>query len=57
LFIRSGFERELTEATTYDRLMALLRGSLSPDELARLLAEGAALTPEAAIALALADAP
>jgi tetratricopeptide (TPR) repeat protein len=52
-FRRHGFEREFTERTTYDRLIALLRGALSPDELDRLLAEGAALTPEAAIALAL----
>ena len=33
--------------------MALLRDGLAPDELERLLAEGAALTPEAAVALAL----
>ncbi len=52
-FARLGFPRELTEATTRDRLIALLRESLAPDELARLIAEGAALTPEDAIALAL----
>ena len=52
-FARYGFPREFTETTTHDRLMALLRESLAPDELARLIAEGAALTPEAAIALAL----
>ncbi|HLY02154.1 MAG TPA: adenylate/guanylate cyclase domain-containing protein [Candidatus Cybelea sp.] len=52
-FARHGFPRELTEATTHDRLTALLPERLSPDELARLSAEGAALTPEAAIALAL----
>ena len=50
---RHGFEREFTETTTHDRLTALLREGLAPDELARLTAEGAALTPEAAIALAL----
>jgi len=50
---RQGFEREFTERGTYDRLAALLRERLSPCELARLTAEGAALTPEAAIALAL----
>jgi hypothetical protein len=50
---RHGFEREFTEKTTHDRLTALLREGLTPDELARLSAEGAALTPEAAIALAL----
>jgi predicted ATPase/class 3 adenylate cyclase len=52
---RQGFEREFTETATYDRLTALLREGLSPGELARLLAEGAALTPDAAIALALED--
>jgi predicted ATPase/class 3 adenylate cyclase len=50
---RPGFEREFTETTTYNRLTALLRDGLSPDELARLTAEGAALAPEAAIAVAL----
>ncbi len=50
---RYGFKREFTETITYDRLTALLREGLSPDELARLGAEGAALAPEAAIALAL----
>ena len=52
-FGRHGFEREFTETTTHDRLTAILREGLKPDELARLTAEGAALTPEAAIALAL----
>ena len=52
---RHGYEREFTETTTHDRLTALLRDGLAPDELARLSAEGAALTPEAAIALALAE--
>lgn len=33
--------------------MTLLRDGLGSDELARLLCEGAALTPEAAVALAL----
>jgi predicted ATPase len=55
LFHRGGIERETTEAKSYDRLMALLRERLSPDDLARLLAEGASLTTEAALALALAD--
>jgi tetratricopeptide (TPR) repeat protein len=50
---QQGFEREFTESTTYNRLTALLRDGLSADELARLTTEGAALTPEAAIALAL----
>jgi predicted ATPase/class 3 adenylate cyclase len=50
---RRYFERELTERMTHDRLTALLRDQLAPDDLARLLAEGEKLTPEAAIALAL----
>jgi predicted ATPase/class 3 adenylate cyclase len=50
---RHGFVREFTETTTFDRLMALLRDGLAPDELERLLADGAALAPEDAIALAL----
>ncbi len=50
---RHGFEREFTETTTYNRLITLLRETFQPDELARLLAEGAALTPEAAIERAL----
>lgn len=52
---RHGFRRSFTETTTYDRVTALLRKALAPDDLARLTAEGAALTPEAAIALALAE--
>ncbi len=52
-FQRHGFVREYTETTTYKRLTALLSEGLAPDELARLTAEGAALTPEDAIALAL----
>ncbi len=52
-FARHGFEREFTEATTHSRLAALLREGLMAEELVRLSAEGAALTPEAAIALAL----
>ena len=50
---RHGYPREFTETTTHDRLTALLREGLAPDELAQLSAEGAALTPETAIALAL----
>jgi hypothetical protein len=48
-----GFEREYTERTTHDRLAALLGERLAPAERERLRAEGAALTPEAAITLAL----
>jgi ATP/maltotriose-dependent transcriptional regulator MalT len=53
-FARHGYNREFTEAATCGRLTALLREQLSPGELARKFAEGAALQPEAAIALALA---
>jgi hypothetical protein len=38
---------------TYDRLNALLSDGLAAEELARITTEGAALTPEAAVALAL----
>ena len=51
-FERHGFSRKFTETATHDRLNALLREELAPDELVGLIAEGAALTPEAAIALA-----
>ncbi len=50
---RHGCPRGFTEIATYDRLIALLRETLSPEDLARLTTEGTALTPEAAIALAL----
>ncbi len=53
-FDAHGFEREHTEKTTHDRLIALLRERLTPAELARRTADGAALTPPATIALALA---
>ncbi|HMD03234.1 MAG TPA: BTAD domain-containing putative transcriptional regulator [Candidatus Baltobacteraceae bacterium] len=52
-FERLGYKREFTETKTYDRLIALLRAGVAPDTFARLTAEGAALTPAAAIALAL----
>jgi predicted ATPase/class 3 adenylate cyclase len=55
LLDQHGLERELTEAKTHVRLMALLRDGLPHEELAQLLAEGAALSPSAAVALALAD--
>jgi predicted ATPase/class 3 adenylate cyclase len=48
-----GFTREFTETTTHDRLMTLLTQRLAPADLAHRLAEGAALTPEAAVELAL----
>lgn len=52
---RHRFVRELTEKTTYDGLTSLLRNEIAPEELARLVGEGAALAPESAVALALAD--
>ena len=52
-FHRHGFPREFTERTTHDRLTALLREDLAPEDLAVMLAEGTILTPEAAVALAL----
>jgi predicted ATPase/class 3 adenylate cyclase len=52
---RNGVERGFTETTTYDRLNALVSDGLATEELARLTTEGAALTPEAAVALALED--
>jgi hypothetical protein len=50
---RAGFAREYTEQTAHDRLGAVLRDGLRVDELERLKAEGAALAPKDAIALAL----
>lgn len=48
-----GYNREFTEATTHDRLTGLLRDGLASHDLASLHAQGVALTPDAAIALAL----
>ncbi|MBD5634700.1 MAG: hypothetical protein IAI49_09500 [Candidatus Eremiobacteraeota bacterium] len=50
---RLGFDREHTERTTHDRLAALLRERLTPDELAHRVSQGAALAPETAVSLAL----
>lgn len=50
---RHGFGREFTETKTFERLKAVLQQELSHGDLARLTAEGAALAPEAAVALAL----
>jgi len=47
-----GIVREFTEKKTHDRLTTLLHERLAPADRERLLAEGAALVPEAAIALA-----
>ena len=52
---RVGDEREGTERVTYNRLSSILSEALAPGELTRMLADGAALSTEAAIALALQD--
>jgi tetratricopeptide (TPR) repeat protein len=49
-----GFMRGFTETTSHDRLHTLLQDLLEPLEAERLLAEGAALTPQEALAEALA---
>jgi hypothetical protein len=51
---QNGVKREPTDATTHDRLDTILRTRLTPDQLQRLMEEGAALTPDSALALALA---
>jgi predicted ATPase/class 3 adenylate cyclase len=50
---RYDYDGEFTERTTRDRLAALMRERLPSEERERHLAEGAALTSEAAVALAL----
>jgi hypothetical protein len=50
-FERHGFRREFNTVMTYDRLAELLASSLAPERIAALTIEGAALSPEAAIAL------
>ena len=55
-FRRHGLEREHTETATRDRLRALIRAGIEPEELRRLTAAGEELRPEAAIALALEEA-
>jgi tetratricopeptide (TPR) repeat protein len=49
---RMGLNHDGIARAVYDRLAALLREQLTPDDLARLTAEGAALSPKDAIALA-----
>jgi predicted ATPase/class 3 adenylate cyclase len=53
---RLGLARDVDQAVIVERLRAQLTASLSPGELTRFLAKGAALSPEDAIALALEDA-
>jgi hypothetical protein len=52
-FTAKETSRQPNEARARDRLEALLREKLAPDELERLLAEGAALTEDEACRLAL----
>jgi len=54
-FDRQGFDRELTALATHLRLETILNQHLTPEELTRRGADGAALTPESAIAIALAQ--
>ncbi len=50
-FERHGFQREFNTVMTYDRLMELLASAAPSQRIEALALEGAALTPEAAIAL------
>jgi ATP/maltotriose-dependent transcriptional regulator MalT len=50
---RLSYKREFADQAGYERLNVLLHETLSSEERARLTAEGAALEPQAAIALAL----
>jgi ATP/maltotriose-dependent transcriptional regulator MalT len=52
-YAKDGTTREYTEQTTYDRLTAFLDANLEPEEGSRLAEQGAAMTAEAAVALAL----
>jgi predicted ATPase/transcriptional regulator with XRE-family HTH domain len=52
-FSRAGFERQFTEETTRARLETLFRDRMPPKDLAQLLARGAAMAPDDAVALAL----
>ena len=55
-FVRHGFLPEANETKTLDRLTALLKDGLAAEEIERLITAGAALVPDAAVALALEDA-
>jgi predicted ATPase/class 3 adenylate cyclase len=50
---RLGASREFTEKRTHDRLATLLRDNVAHIDLERIMSEGAALSPRAAVALAL----
>jgi hypothetical protein len=54
LFRRDGVQRDLTEQRTYDLLRAALSAQLSKVELSRLTADGASLTEDQAVEMALA---
>ena len=54
-FERLGYQREYTEQTTRARLEALLGERLAPGEHESLLAHGGALSPDAAVTLAVAS--
>ena len=49
----SGYVRERNETASHERLVAILRDDAAHDDLERLVSEGANLTPQAAIELAL----
>jgi predicted ATPase/class 3 adenylate cyclase len=51
------YEREYTESLTHDKLMTLLRAAYSSDALDALLARGAVLSPEEAVAEGLREEP
>ncbi len=50
-FERHGFRREFNTVMTYERLVAVLESGLTAERIAQLTHEGAALSPEGAIAL------
>ena len=51
------FVRQYTELTTYDRVFMILESEFAPHELEQLFAEGALLSPSAALEMALLDQP
>ncbi len=57
VFARAGISPEQQELTAYKSLRSSLNAGLTPDELARYRAEGAALREEEAVKLARATAP
>ncbi len=51
--VLAGIFREYTDQQEYDRVLAALRATVPSDDLAQLMAQGATLTPQRAIELAL----